>query len=345
VLVSNLRENDRIVGAVIGAINDQIGGALEEAGYISVSPITGHPDFERIEAEGKALLGDRSELSPRIGAGIVSALKTIDATPGASVLAWPAIDFHNDWPPLSETIDAMQRLNPALGLRIVPDRYGISYLGHALSPRNVFSIIMPYRVPDRLTTALTQHNDERKRIRLDGEWTHLEATRIERTPTGSLLIRPCSNTVRLARFSLGKALLQHFGPENIDNIYPGWCLLPHPDGEEFFEFEWSYWPAGIEATAARRPDGKYRRDREYWAVLPGGFFGIRDQYDISRPEFEARCQKAAEMGVPFCVMIDQEAHTLSVFRSGGLERVSADEAEQWRLRELPEFPWKPSWLG
>jgi hypothetical protein len=79
-------------------------------------------------------------------------------------------------------------------------------------------------------------------------------------------------------------------------------------------------------------------------VLPGGFFGIRDQYDISREAFAARCQKAIDMGVPFCVMIDQEAHDLTVFRADGCEHVVIEVIEEWSLREIPELRWKASWL-
>jgi hypothetical protein len=170
----------------------------------------------------------------------------------------------------------------------------------------------------------------------------VDAARIERTATGSLLIRPCSNGVRNTRLRLGKAFAAHFGEDFDDRVFPGWCLLPHADGEEFFEFEWSYWPNGMEATAARRPDGTYRRDREYWSVLPGGFIGIRDEFDISRGDFEARCRQAVDLGVPWCVLIDREREDLSVFRSDGIERVTS--AEGWSLRELPEFAWDDVWL-
>lgn len=66
----------------------------------------------------------------------------------------------------------------------------------------------------------------------------------------------------------------------------------------------------------RQPDGKWRKNREFWSVLPGGFFGIRDQYDISRVAFGARCQKAVDMGVRFCVTIDREAHDYCVQSRG-----------------------------
>jgi hypothetical protein len=221
----------------------------------------------------------------------------MDAIAGAPILGWPAIDLENRWPPLTETIEGMQRLNPQLELRVIQDQHGISYLRHGGSSRDVLRIVMPYRVPDYLTTALTQFNDQRRRIRLeDGEWTYIDATRIERTATGELLISPVS--VTRARFGIGKALAARFGDDFPDKAYPGWCLLPESDGEEFYEFEWSYWPDGHEATAAERPDGTYRKNREYWSVLPGGFIGVRGQYDISRADFEARCRKAVEMGVP-----------------------------------------------
>jgi len=342
VLVANLRENDRIVAAVVGALTDQIGEALDDNGYVAIAPILDAPDFEHLEAEGRAILGDRAELSPQIGSGIVSSVRAMDAMPGASILAWPAFDRENRWPPLADTIEGMQRLNPELGLRIVRDRHGISYLGHARSSRDVFEIVMPYRVSDRLTTALTQHNEQRCRLHLDGAWTVMDATRIERTATGSLLIRPCSNDVRITRLRLGKAFAAYFGDDFDDRVYPGWCLLPQPDGEEFFEFEWSYWPLGMDATASRRPDGTYRRDREYWSVLPGGFIGIRDRYDISRVDFEARCRRAVDMGVEWCVLIDREARDLSAFRSDGIERV--ESLERWRLRELAGFVWNDAWL-
>jgi hypothetical protein len=208
----------------------------------------------------------------------------------------------------------------------------------------VLRIVMPYRVPDYLTTALTQFNDQRRRIKLDdGEWTYIDATRIERTATGELLIRPCTVSVTRARFGIGRALAARFGDDFPDKAFPGWCLLPESDGEDFCEFEWSYWPDGHEATAAERPDGTYRKYREYWSVLPGGFIGIRGQDDISRPDFEARCRKAVEMGVPWCVLIDQGSHDLSVFRTGGVERVY--DIENWTLDEISGMKWRQSWLG
>jgi hypothetical protein len=343
VLVANLRESDRIVAAFVGALHDQIGEAIEEAGYVSVAPIKSAPDFEHLEAEGKAILGERGELSPRVGAGVISGLQSVDAVVGEPILAWPAIDRKNRWPSLAATIEAMQRLNPELGLRIVSDRHGISYLRHGLSSRDVFKLIMPYRAPDDLTTAITELNDRRRRIVLDNEWAYLDPTRIERTATGSLLIRPCSSAVRAAKLGLGGALADLFGTEMGDKAFPGWCLLPESDGEEFFEFEWSYWPDGFEATAATRPDGTYRKNRAYWAVLPGGFVGIRDRYDISRSDFEKRCLKAVAMGVPWCALIDQEARDLSVFRRNGVESVY--DVEAWSLRELPGLKWKNSWLS
>jgi hypothetical protein len=201
---------------------------------------------------------------------------------------------------------------------------------------------MPYRVPDELTTALTQCNDQRRRINLDNESTYIDATRIERTATGSILIRPCTSSVRIARLNIGRALAIHFGNEFADKAYPGWCLLPQTNGEEFFDFEWSYWQNGIEATAAKRPDGTYRRNRDYWSVLPSGFIGIRGEYDISREAFEGRCRTAVEMGVSWCVMIDQGAADLSVLRAGSVERRSS--VDDWRLSELPELQWQNVWL-
>jgi hypothetical protein len=347
VLVANLRENDRIVAAVVGALSDQIGEALEDRGYVAVAPIQAAPDFEHLEAEGIALLNDRAgarraEPAPIIASGIASILQAADDIRGASILPWPAIDLKGRWPPLAESIEGMQRLNPELGLRIVRDDNGISYLGHARSSQDVFEIVMPYRVPDKLTSPLTQLNEQRRRIRVDGRWVYIDATRIERTATGSLLVRPCSAGVRISRLRIGKAFAAHFGADVDDRVYPGWCLLPDADGEEFFEFEWSYWPRGMDATAARRPDGTYRRDREYWSVLPGGFIGIRDRYDISRSDFESRCRKAVAMGVSWCVLIDQERQDLSVFRADDIERVTS--ADNWRLRELPELAWSEAWL-
>jgi hypothetical protein len=78
-------------------------------------------------------------------------------------------------------------------------------------------------------------------------------------------------------------------------------------------------------------------------VLPGGFVGIRDRYDISRSDFEKRCLKAVAMGVPWCALIDQEARDLSVFRRNGVESVY--DVEAWSLRELPGLKWKNSWLS
>jgi hypothetical protein len=101
-----------------------------------------------LEAEGKTLLGDRLDLAPQVGAGVVSSIKAFDAISGAPILAWPAVDFKNRWPPLLETIEAMQQLNPTLDLRLVNDRHGVSYLRHALSSRDVFTMILPYRAPD-----------------------------------------------------------------------------------------------------------------------------------------------------------------------------------------------------
>jgi hypothetical protein len=239
----------------------------------------------------------------------------------------------------------MQELNPALDLRIVNDRHGVSYLRHALSSRHVFHLFLPYCAPDYLTTAFTQKNETRRKIHLDGEWTNIDPTRIERSVDGHLFIRPCSSGVRIARFNLGKALITHFGERIPDEAFPGWCLLPENDGAEYFEFDWCYWPEGIEATAARRPDGIYRKNREYWSVLPGGFFGIRDQYDISRDAFATRCHKAVDMGVAFCVMIDQNDRDLTVFRADGREHVVMEAIEEWSLREIPDLRWKASWLG
>jgi hypothetical protein len=71
-----------------------------------------------------------------------------------------------------------------------------------------------------LTTVFTQQNETRRRINLDGEWTNIDPTRIERTVDGHLFIRPCSSGVRIARFNLGKALVTQFG--SVDNAYLGW---------------------------------------------------------------------------------------------------------------------------
>ena len=96
----------------------------------------------------------------------------------------------------------------------------------------------PYRASDHLTTAVTQYNDQRKPVKLDGDWSYIDATRIERTPTGSLLIRPKTDGVARAYIGIGKALVTCLGSEFPDKVYPGWCVLPASDGEEFWEFEW-----------------------------------------------------------------------------------------------------------
>jgi len=59
VLVANLEKNDRIVAAFVGAINDQIGETAEESGHVVISPIANAPDFEYLEAEGRAVLAAR----------------------------------------------------------------------------------------------------------------------------------------------------------------------------------------------------------------------------------------------------------------------------------------------
>jgi hypothetical protein len=270
VLVSNLAENDRIVAAFVGALNDQIGPALEESGYVSVSPIASAPDFEHLEAEGKTLLGDGLDLASQAGPGIVSIIKAIDAVSGEPILAWPAIDFKSRWPRLLETIGAMQQLNPMLNLRIVKDRYGVSYLRHALSSRDVFHLFLPYSAPDYLTTTLTQKNETRRRIHIDGEWANIDPTRIERTVDGHLFIRPCSSGVRVARFNLGRALITHFGERIPHKAFPGWCLLPEADGAEYFEFDWAIGPKGSKQLRHAGPKVPIERTASIGPCCPEG---------------------------------------------------------------------------
>ncbi len=168
----------------------------------------------------------------------------------------------------------------------------------------------------------------------------MDATRIERTASGDLLVRPKSVAVARAGIGIQKALAFCLGMEFRDKVSPGWCVLPADDGEEFWEFEWSYWPQTHD-VACKRPDGTYRQNREYWAQLAGGLIGIRYQFDISRAEFETRCRKAVQIGVEWCVLIDQGAHDLSVYRAGGVERVQS--TENWALQEIPTMRWQQSW--
>ena len=64
VLIGNLRDNDRVVAAFVGALNDQIGEALADRGYVAIAPIQTAPDFEHLEAEGREILRNRTESPP-----------------------------------------------------------------------------------------------------------------------------------------------------------------------------------------------------------------------------------------------------------------------------------------
>jgi hypothetical protein len=200
---------------------------------------------------------------------------------------------------------------------------------------------MPYRAGDYLTTALTDYNAQRLHVTLeDGGRATIGARRMERTASGSLLIRPRTWAVTLAANAIAGALEACFG-KFADMHFPGWCVLPSDDGEEYWEFEWSNW-AQTHEVAWKRPDGSQRSNREYWAQLATGLIGVRDRYDLSGEEIEERCRKAVAMGVAWCVLIDQEERRLSVSRAGRLERV--ESVEGWALREIPEMVWKLSWV-
>jgi hypothetical protein len=51
------------------------------------------------------------------------------------------------------------------------------------------------------------------------------------------------------------------------------------------------------------------------------------------------------MGVAFCMMIDQDAHDLTVFRADGREHVVIEAIEEWSLREIPASRWRASSLS
>jgi hypothetical protein len=142
-------------------------------------------------------------------------------------------------------------------MQILRDRHGVSYLHHAVSANDVFTLVLPFRASDEPGTARTRHNESPQRIKLaDGTWIDFSGARVE-----------------------------------------------------------------------RKPDG---------------FIAIRGLHDIDRLAFEDRYSKAVEMGVAWCVLIDQHAHALSVFRDAEIERV--ESVEGWSLRELPDVVWKREWF-
>lgn len=204
-------------------------------------------------------------------------------------------------------------------------------------------ITLPYQMPDRMASNFTEYNEKAMRVQLiDGRHARMGIRRIERTATGSLLVRPRSAAVQRVHAGLGKAFYEAYGFEMLDKFFAGWCILPTEDGEEGWEFNWSYWAAGKDAAFAP-PERRKLRDRAYWAVLATGMIAVRDRYDLGRDEWLARCNKAVEMGVVWSILIDLEHHDLLVFRPDDVERHT--DIEGWSLPELPDVPFRQSWIA
>jgi hypothetical protein len=57
---------------------------------------------------------------------------------------------------------------------------------------------------------------------------------------------------------------------------------------------------------------------------------------------QARCIKAVEMGVVWCLLLDQEHHDLIVYRPNDAERHT--DIEAWTLPEMPDVPFRQEWI-
>jgi hypothetical protein len=332
VLLKNLGTNDQLVAAIAGGFRDALG---DNAGML-VAPITEATNFEALEAEGVAQLG--GEFPKPLGDLMASRVRALAAEPfDAPLIAWPQPTPDDNWQPLEAQIDAMRVMNPGLELSILKDVNGMTYLQHSGSGLDVVRIDIP-RFTDKLSTALTTYNEQQSRVTLtDGRRARLGIRRIERTATGAILARPRSSSVQRVNNALARAFHAAYGWEMMDKCFAGWCILPG-DGEEIWEYEWSYWAAGKDAAFK----GRKLRDRDYWAVFATGMIAIRDQYDISREEMQARCLQAVQMELVWCLLLDQEHHDLIVYRPDDVERYT--DIEGWTLPEMPDVIFRQEWI-
>jgi hypothetical protein len=304
-----------------------------------VSPIANAPDLEHLEAQGVAAIG--GEFPQPVGDLLAARVRALAAEPyDAPLIAWPQpTPEDDDWLSLEASIDAMRAMNPGLELAILKDVNGMTYLQHSGSGLDVVRIDIP-SFPDKFTTALTAYNEQQSHITLtDGRRARLGIRRIERTATGAILARPRSSSVQRVNNALARAFHTAYGWEMMDKCFAGWCILPGADGEEVWEFEWSYWAAGKDAACK----GRKLTDRDYWAVLANGMIAIRDEHDIPRTEMEARCAKAVEMGVVWCILMDQEHHDLIVYRPDDDPERRTD-IEGWTLPEMPDVTFRQEWI-
>jgi hypothetical protein len=118
-----------------------------------------------------------------------------------AVISWPNNDS------LASIIEALQALNPQLGLRRAVDvRYGESeYLLYAGVWSDVFEIAFPSPASDDLMSGLTEVNREWWPIETDLGRFQYGPHRLERTSAGSVLVRPRSWHVcnEAGRFGMG----------------------------------------------------------------------------------------------------------------------------------------------
>ena len=249
-----------------------------------------------------------------------------------AVISWPGNDS------LASIIEALQALNPHLGLRRAVDvRYGESeYLLYAGAWFDVFEITFPSRISDNLMSGLTEVNREWWPIDTDLGRFQYGPHRLERTSAGRLLVRPRSWHVcsEASRFGMcyqhgtlrGQRSKMPF--EQIGRIIGRWGIFRGEGFGELWEVDYAYLPDDHWNDAR----GRKKTEREWWETTPIGTVSYIDRHDLPLEEHIARAKAIVAAGSAFSILGDLTRLEHRIYRAAG---VSVETGEF----SMPEMPW------
>jgi len=240
------------------------------------------------------------------------------------VVIWPAVP----------DVAGLARLNPGLSVRRVTDRHGSEILVYAGSGQDAVAIDLAAQAGDDFLIALTERNRDWVVSETDAGPLQAGPLRIERTPGGSLLIRPRSAAADAAIARFGRAC-QLVDPKSHDQrayvdqimrVVKSWGML-RPGGA-IWEVDFAYLPE----RHVYRTDGSRKSTREYWETLPIGTVSYIDRGDLSIDVHYERARRIVADGSLYAVVADVRLGGARIFRASGIETVNADTC-------IPEMPW------
>jgi hypothetical protein len=249
-----------------------------------------------------------------------------------AVISWPNNDS------LASIIEALQALNPQLGLRRAVDvRYGESeYLLYAGVWSDVFEIAFPSPASDDLMSGLTEVNREWWPIETDLGRFQYGPHRLERTSAGSVLVRPRSWHVcnEAGRFGMGyqhgtlRGQRSDLPFDQIGRVIGRWGIFRGEGFGELWEVDYAYLPA----DHWNDPGGPKKTDREWWETTPIGTISYIDRYDLPFEEHIARAKAIVAAGSAFSILGDLTRLEHRIYRADD----ASDETGEF---SVPEMPW------